>query len=1216
METTFMETTFKDLYDKKLNRKVNPAVSASDLSNETILTEIQEYVFTHEIIINLYKILLNIKKNQGSHVGIWINGYYGSGKSHFLKYASYCLSGNKEHRELAFKRFKEATNNFLLNNQEFSKLDQEGVSLSKLSELEKWYIESAKVEMVLFNIGDVYDAHANNNTTFTKIFWNQFNAKRGYNSFNLALAQFLEKALDEDGKFQEFKDYVAQKGFNWEQNITRFAAGSLDKALEFAKEVDPALAIDAIREQIVNNRINISVESFAKELKEYLNKKNDENYRIIFFVDEISQFIGTHRDLILQLQSLVTYLNEECESRVWIGCTAQQTLEDVVNNINGRTSNPEDEVGKILGRFEVRASLLGTTPEYITQKRILEKKADKEIMLKDMFVQNKTKLDAQFILPTTYQSFKNKEDFAAFYPFVPYQFQLIMRVLDSFLNMGYVDRQVRGNERSLLNITFSIAKETADCKVGEFVPFDRFFNAMFQGSMQHLGQRAIANAREAVNMIQDEKQKALYQRVMYILFMICNLSEVDKQSFSATIDNIVTLLMTKIDDSRAAIKNDIVKVLEYFIDKSVIRKIKTDNGTEIYDFYSEEESKVAQLIKSVSIDQNTYIENLKNIIFHHFGSPSNKEIYATKNFNIGINIDGRSFLSNNADIVVDILTDTYPANPDDYAFSNANNHLVFFLHSQFQSNNELKKNFMYYCCVQKFMKEPVISEERQRTKKIFEERALNLYNKEILPKFQEILDTCPVLSGQNIITDKLATAKKQERYKNALKYHFENLYPFAMLVTNAEFPKRPQDLETAILRKIDNTLSIPTLSTPEQKVKDFLDRQSQDITVHNLVDFFDKAPYGWSEIVTIYIINELVRRREYTFNYNNNPNVSREEIAKNIIKSSNRFTIEKAKAIPQQLVNEFIEAWRSILNQTTIQEGNDSTELFRNCKDKDNSTLKTLLNNYKNISTKIASYPFVDTINEAIELMTIWTAERDPQRFFQTVIDAKDEACTLFDRCKEIISFINDHEQNYRDIFDFIKDNNDNFNFLTQAQQNNVDCLLKIKTEKSPWQQLPTFIKLKRIVEGDLTTCKKELINTIKDNYNKVFDDLEEYAQSVNVDRNKFAKRDITIEQKTNSKNFYVLKDNANTNEFLTQQLETITQYIPKPASPTTIAEDPTYKTANTAAKVNIRFRKAITLNTQTTKPLKNEADVDLYLQGLKAEIMQHIGGDVDIMIN
>ena len=41
---------FKDLYERGLDRKVNPAVSASDLSEDTVLTEIVEYVFTQNVI--------------------------------------------------------------------------------------------------------------------------------------------------------------------------------------------------------------------------------------------------------------------------------------------------------------------------------------------------------------------------------------------------------------------------------------------------------------------------------------------------------------------------------------------------------------------------------------------------------------------------------------------------------------------------------------------------------------------------------------------------------------------------------------------------------------------------------------------------------------------------------------------------------------------------------------------------------------------------------------------------------------------------------------------------------------------------------------------------------------------------------------------------------------------------------------------------------------
>ena len=84
-----------------------------------------------------------------------------------------------------------------------------------------------------------------------------------------------------------------------------------------------------------------------------------------------------------------------------------------------------------------------------------------------------------------------------------------------------------------------------------------------------------------------------------------------------------------------------------------------------------------------------------------------------------------------------------------------------------------------------------------------------------------------------------------------------------------------------------------------------------------------------------------MRRHLYAFNYNNNPNVSREEVARNIVRESNRFTIEPAKAISQDILNAFIEAWKHIFNVVTVKGSNDYTELFRNCKETNDSALNS-----------------------------------------------------------------------------------------------------------------------------------------------------------------------------------------------------------------------------------------------------------------------------------
>ena len=1208
---------FKELYEKELSRKVNPAVSASDLSDDTVMTEIVEYVFTEEIIINLYKVLSNIKQNQGSHVGIWINGYYGSGKSHFLKYTNYCLS--KRYGELAFDRLIEAMHEIDDSTNGSNKFDDYEVTVSNLENLKKWYAhENTEVEMVMFNIGDVHDVNANQATAFTTIFWNQFNAKRGFNSSNLALAQHLEKALAEDGKFEEFKEYVKSKGYDWGLHITRFAGNKLDKALEMAAAVDPELTIDVIRERIKNNDVNVSVDDFAAELKEYINAKNNRNYRLLFFVDEVSQFIGAHRDLLLQLQSLVKRLEEECSSQVWIACTAQQTLEEVAASAGVNTTNPEDEIGKILGRFEVRASLQGTSPEYITQKRILEKKGDAAVKLFDLYEKDKTKLDAQFVLPTSYQTYRDEHDFASYYPFVPYQFSLIMKVLDSFVNMNYVDRQVRGTERSLINITHSIAKETQDMEVGQFISFDRFYGPMFQGSLQHLGRRAYDNAEQALRTIPDPEQQAKYRRVVNVMFMLCNLSDSDKQTFAATVDNIVTLLMDKIDDNKAVIKHDVQTIIDFLMSNAVIRKQRTEAGNEVYEFLSEEESRVIQLINNQTVDSNTYCDYLKDIFFKYLGNPSNRVNYATRSFSVGASIDGRNYLSNNADVNVDFITSSDKNDPEQYAFSINNtsmaSHLIFFLQPLLKENGELLRNFSHYCRVQRFAAEQQgASDERRRTVRLFQERANDLRRNEIEPEFHKILDTCPIVSCGHVLTPSVVgTSTRAERYRHLLDTHLGTQYEYAKLVDNADVPRTQSELSNKIMRPVDSEIFANALSLPEKKVKDMLERTPHDSTVADVVRYFSRAPYGWSEFATIYYVNELVRRHLYTFNYNSLTDVSREDTARNIVREAAKFTIEKAQAISQEVLNDFIEAWKKIFNQVTVTGSNDSTELYRNCKESKDSYLNRLLTNYRKLSHKINGCPFLHTIDEAIELMEKWSNIRDHLEFFKTIIADKEQATVLFDECKNINTFVNDQFDNYSGLLKFLDDNRDNFDFLDDEHKQTLATLREINANEKPWERLQQYIRMRNALRTQLSALTERLKKEIEEKYTAVFDELEQYAAEQKVSKEKFAKREATLMSKRNTSNLYALQANiTDVGKFKEEQYARINAAVPpKPVIPTT-PDDP-----QPPQPPQPLVRKVVHLNTHSTAPLRSEEDIDRYLQKLKDQLMQYIGGDNEIIIS
>ncbi len=1190
---------FSELYEKDLNRKVNPAVSASDLSASTIDTEIDEYVFTPEIITNLYYVLSNIRKNQGTHVGIWINGYYGSGKSHFLKYANYCM--HKSYAERAFSRLIEAAQRHL--NDEALALLQTNVNIGMLQSLRQWYAERAQVEVRMFNIGDVHNANDSSSIALTTILWHQFNALRGFNTFSLALAQHLEKALYVDGKYDEFKALVRSRGYDWQRNLSVLASSKLDLTLDMAHEVDPSLSIDVIRENIKRNNVNVSVDAFAQEVKEYIVSKGNKDYRLLFLIDEMSQFIGEHRESLLQLQSLVERLHTVCQSQVWIACTAQQTLDEVVTAVGGHATL-HDDIGKILGRFEVRASLQGTKPEYITQQRILEKRGERDIDLKKRYAIDHEKLAAQFILPATYEAYTNDDTFAKYYPFVPYQFQLIMKVLDNFVNIGFVDRQVKGNERSLLNITHSIAKATASWELGRLIPFDMFFGPMFQSSMQHRGLRAIENAHRAVAQTPPGEDREFYRRVEYVLFMISHLSDADKPGFAATIDNIVTLLMDEIDADKAATKEHVQRVLNYLIDKSVIRRDKSENGADIYVFYTEAESQVAEMIKNQHVDSTTYAEELNNILVSYY-APSNKESYATRSFSIGYSVDDRHYLTNNGDVEVDFVISSIVQSAEEYALNNKSSHLVFFLAQQWKDDRALRETFLRYCQVQCYMHLPANSDDIKKVNERFRERAKDQYRSEICPAVRQLLDTCPLVSGQSVMSEiELKGGDKgadKSRYKRAIACHIGNVYPFAKVVDNVEVPKNANELRVKITRRTEQIEFQQPLSVAEAKVQDYLSAQVRPVTADDVVRYFDNPPYGWSELATLYTLTELVRRQLYTLSYNNRPNANRETIAQHIAKERSSFTIAAAQAIAQSVLNDFVAAWNHIFNSRRLVGTNDAQELYQQCVEAPDSALNELLVTLRDLSATLAQCPFVGPLREAVTLLEQWKTVRDPRRFFETVTLARSSASTLVDTCKKISDFYRQHYDRYDGILSFLTANHDNFSYLSDRQEA-ITSLESIRQDATPWNNLPAYLKIKKDLESQLRQRRQQLVDNITGAYNSVFDELERYADSVHVDRSVFADRSATLQQRCASHSFSTLTMNANVSAFREAQMKKISDAI-------AVSSDATADTI-------VRPRQAITLHTYTSTPIRCEADVDSYLQRLKQEIMTHLRSDCDIIIN
>ena len=1174
------------IYQREIDRKVNPAVSATDFDPKTIETEIDEYVFTDEILNGLCEILVHVKDRDYSHDGIWINGYFGSGKSHFLKFLGYCLNAkDKANQEKALTRFEEAAKE-----RDADPQTKFNYTLGDVKEIAFWLRNKAQVDVIMFNIGSVHNVRGEYATTFVESFWNQFNHFRGYNSFNISLAQHFEKVLDEAGKFQEFIDRVKANHADWHTQASSLAVSRLDAILQIGKELVPDMSVDMVRDFIKSGKTVISVQTFCQELKEYVDKQS-RDYRLLFLADEVSQFINDNKGLLLQLQEIVTRLHETCDDKVWVGCTAQQDLTEILTACN--ISSTTEDYGKIMGRFEVKVSLAVTQPEYITQKRILEKNGVGTAELNKLYSQKRTAIDTQFQLPTGYDAFVSQENFVDFYPFVPYQFRLIKQVFFGFQTRGYVEKEVKDNERSVLKVTHATAKNHKNDDIGQFIPFDAFYNTSFKGSLMATGQRAISNANAIIKSYPRDPQFG--QRVVDVLFMICNMKDDDKRSFPATVDNITTLLMKDVDAQKVTLKNDVEKVLDYLKQKNVIRILTEEEShstAEVWAFYTEDESEVAKQIEGIPVDNNTLAEQLRNI-FTGYTSPANRETFHTARLSVGGMVLGKNFLSNNADIQVEFVIQADDKSPAQFALTNTDNRLCFFMADQYKENNNLRDDLFEYCKVQKFLRDNNAStEERKKTMEEFRRRAAELFRKKIEKQFKTMFDECVIISGSSVINT--VSSAGENRYKDAMRAHLERIYTYAHCADVA--PQTSDGLKNMILRDIQpGEYDLKPLSEAETLVEQYLKRQFREVPLSDVVSYFQKAQYGWSEAATIYFCNELVRRHIREFAYNGQP-VDRRMIANNILSDRSSFSIREASVIPQQEVNDFIAAWKVIFNGATLYSGLDTMELAKQCQ----TQLDTLYNRLTVVYGNIAQYPFAGTVKELMPMIDEWKDIRDNAAFFKKVVADKDTAKELMDKWKQILQFHDDQLTRYKEYVEFVNKSMYDFPELPEDTQPSVELLKAIVGESWPIDKMPAYKKLVQEIRFKIGERVKELRQEIGTKYDQMFEQLDKVAlelKAIGYARNLKAK-----ETAMRPDSILVLKQNLDLQPFYDAEYRRIVSLVPPP-------------TGGGGGQVKTKLPKLISVVTTTTKPMKTAQDIEDYLDNMRKQLMKYINNGDSIMV-
>jgi hypothetical protein len=336
-------------------------------------------------------------------------------------------------------------------------------------------------------------------------------------------------------------------------------------------------------------------------VKAYLKKKGS-GWRIVFLVDEIGQYIGGDSRMMLNLQTITENLGTACRGRAWVIVTSQQDIDVLVENMAERSN----DFSKIQGRFDTRLNLSSANVDEVIRKRILEKNDPGGQSLRLLYEQKETVIKNLIVFNDSVEKklYAGENDFAAVYPFVPYQFKLLSDALTSFRERGASGKQFSDAERTMLALFREAAASLKDMEVGAIVPFSRFYNSL-HNYLEHNHAGVIAMALDNKIINPDEKETCFAVEVLKALFLVKYVKDI-----VANTDNIVSLMADNIDADRIALKASVEDALYVLAGQNLIQK----NG-DAYEFLTDEEQEINRQIERQNVEGHDLAKKVSELIF-------------------------------------------------------------------------------------------------------------------------------------------------------------------------------------------------------------------------------------------------------------------------------------------------------------------------------------------------------------------------------------------------------------------------------------------------------------------------------------------------------------------------------------------------------------------------------------------------------------------------
>ncbi|MBO5367152.1 BREX system P-loop protein BrxC, partial [Methanocorpusculum sp.] len=710
---------------------------------------------------------------------------------------------------------------------------------------------SVPTDVILFNIDSRNSTSSNRNKdSILNVFLSVFNKHQGLYDKSPYIAD-LERKLIADGKYEEFQRVFKDiSGKEWKKSRAEiaFMEKPFTNALVQVADMSESTSKEFYKLIIKKDAYELSINDFAEKVNDYCKSKGD-NHHVVFLVDEVGQYIGDDSRLMLNLQTLVEDLSTKCKGKAWVIVTSQQAI-DEITKVKG------DDFSKIQARFKTQLSLSSSDVGEVIRIRILSKKEDAKQVLRSQYQEIEPVLKNLLVFSddtAEMKLYKNAEDFAAVYPFVPYQLNLLGLVLTSIRIHSSGSQHMSDRERSMLQLFRDVAVSVKDEETGVLVSFDKFYQAL--GSYLDDSPTQIVN-----NAAKNEKLKPFDIKVLKTLFMIKYIKEIP-----ATIENLTTLLIDNVNADRISLQQMISASLQRLMRETLVQK----NGS-VYIFLTDDEQTVNKAINKETVEGAEISLKISDIVFEDI-LPSLKVATDDRGLNtfpFKKSVDGHDRKSGPSNLTLSLITAN---NPDDWneaklraataSQSQSEGRMIVALKGDGAYLSEIRNILQIHKYVTRMgtsqHAHSAILEAKNREVKEAEER--------IRASLEEALRDADIYVAGNLLTD-ISQESPVKRLQKALTRLVSNTYyKFGLLeeVGDKNF-KKLLDSSKQVTLDSDTRPNQSALTEVLNYIRDVTRRGGEYISLSRLVSKFKDIPYGFNKIDISWLVAALFADNEIT----------------------------------------------------------------------------------------------------------------------------------------------------------------------------------------------------------------------------------------------------------------------------------------------------------------------------------------------------------------